>query len=137
MPRKAVYWKDPERHRKEVNNRHARLVALGIRRIDQLSPAAAAKVHAYQSKWLKANPARNRAACKRYRDKLRRLFGGTDAKYIWRHTMMREAESAKRRKLRIKSLSRKLVEGKRSADLVSRRPTPRRGLLRTRKVVLH
>lgn len=98
MPVKARYWKNPEYHRAEYRNRLRRLYVLGVRHVDTLSPAARAKRAAYKAKWEREHPESCQKARKKYRAKLRRLFGTAQPRHVWLYTLKRETENAKRRK---------------------------------------
>lgn len=121
MPRKAIYWRNPDSHRAECRRRVNYLIALGIRYADQLSPAAQEVRRLANSKWCREHRAANRKAQLKYRRKLQRLFGRCTDKAIWLHTQLRAQEHAKKRKAAIALLPRKLVEDRQRMHLVSRR----------------
>lgn len=108
MPPYARYWKNPQKHRKEARMRQAKLAALGIRYIDQLTPEAAVRKKQHASIAVKAkrktNPAPALAAEHRYAAKLKRLFGTKTPHTVWQYHMLKEAKNAKARKLRLTKL---------------------------------
>ena len=107
MPVKARYWKNPAHHLKEVNDRRAKLVALGLSYFLSLSPASQAHRLIYGNNWRKAHLKNNRASCVKYRKKLIRLFGTSSPSAVWQHTMLKTTADNKLRKLRAKSYERK------------------------------
>ena len=104
MPYKERYWKNPAHHRKEAFNRRRRLVALGLNHLRQLSPAAQRLRLISTAKWRRTHLSANKAAAKRYRDKVIRLFGSSAPSNTYRHKMMKEAADLKIRKLLAKNV---------------------------------
>lgn len=121
MPRKDIYWKNPAKHRAESRNRINSLVALGMRHLDQLSPAAVAKRRANNNVYCKTHRAANTLASRRYRRKLIRIFGNCSARSSWRHSQLKDEQHARKRKQAITPLLRKLVESRGRVHLVSDR----------------
>lgn len=104
MPDKKRYWRDPEKHRAEWHRRTKRLKALGISRVQLLSPASHAKNKARGKLWIKLNHDRNLLAQRKYRRKLQKLFGSCCEDSIWKHHMMKEAKNAADRRIAIATL---------------------------------
>ena len=107
MPVKARYWKNPAHHLKEVHDRRARLIALGLSIFLSLSPAAQVRSLIRRNNWRKAHLKNNRASCVKYRKKLIRLFGTCSPRAVWQHTMLKTTLDNKLRKLRAKTYERK------------------------------
>lgn len=120
MPRYERYWRNPKHHRAQSNQHHRYLVALGIRRIDQLSPAAQKNEREYQNNYHKTHRALAVKVERKFRQKLVRLYGSTGHTARWLHHMKKEEENARERKAKVRTatLSRKLVESIRPTNLV-------------------
>ena len=136
MPRKAIYWRNPEIHRAESQKRKNYRRALGLSAFEHLSPVAQAKRRAAASQWTRTHRAANRKAQLKYRRKLQRLFGACTERSMWLHSQLRAEEDVKKRKAAIALLPRKLVEDRQRMHLVSCRQMVRRRYLKTWGVVL-
>ena len=122
MPSKARYWKNPEKHRAEYRNRLAHLKALGIKSAERLSPQAAERHKLAKILWGRAHRKKTSIASRKYRAKLRLLYGSAQPHAMWLHNMMRRTrDGAERKRLAATILPRKLVEGSQQTNLVSGR----------------
>lgn len=98
MPNKLRYWRNPQKWRAESRNRRAKLTALGIPFIKQLSLEAQENKRLGKIKWCKENRAANKKSQLKYRRKLQRLFGSCSARAMWLHHQLKEAQNAAARK---------------------------------------
>ena len=135
MPRKAIYWRNPEKHRAEFRKRYAYVVALGAGKYWRSSEALA-KRREENKEYRRKHQAANCRATRRYRRKLQRLFGNCARRAVWQHTQLKQEQNAAKRKQAIALLPRELVEGRTRMHLVSSRYSAYRALFESRQVVL-
>ena len=120
MPTKSRYWKNPAHHRAQQRNRARYLIALGVPYTYQRSLNAIQRRRKLNAKYCRSHRAENNKAKRKYRDKLRRLFGNCGLQSVWLHTQLKATQNAENRKRAASSLSRKLVESRICFHLVSR-----------------
>ena len=104
MPVKSYYWRNPQKHRLEVNLRRRRLRILGVSAAGQYSLAAQIKRRTYQNNYVKTHRKILTLNQKRYSHKLRRLFGVESKFTRWLYHMLKEEQNAKKRKALLKTL---------------------------------
>ena len=102
MPIKAIYWRDPEKHRAEAKNRRRRLAKLGLSYRQQHTEIGQENYLLRQNKYRKEHQHANKLASRKYRAKIKRMFGTTSPGGIWQHKMWNQTNKINARKSALK-----------------------------------